>query len=222
MHRKATAKGQMSSSGLGPAISNLPIPLKAMFEPRLPLTFLPPLTKRKMPCYTGLSTFVHEMEKTPPPVRTILETPKEKSLRNLKKKEEKKEEILQKSISLWKPPSGEGDAYKTLFVGRLSYEITENQLRREMEQYGKIVKVQLVLNNENEKPRGYAFVEFEKEEDMKVAFRKADGKKMEGRRIVVDVERGRTVQDWKPRRLGGGIGETRKGGDDVNIKYSGR
>ena len=85
MHRKATAKGQMSSSGLGPAISNLPIPLKAMFEPRLPLTFLPPLTKRKMPCYTGLSTFVHEMEKTPPPVRTILETPKEKSLRKFKK-----------------------------------------------------------------------------------------------------------------------------------------
>ena len=29
--------------------------------------------------------------------------------------------------------------------------------------------------------------------------------KLEGDRIVVDVERGRTVKDWVPRRLGGGV-----------------
>ena len=29
-----------------------------------------------------------------------------------------------------------------------------------------------------------------------------DGKKIDGRRIVVDVERGRTVKSWRPRRLG--------------------
>jgi U1 small nuclear ribonucleoprotein 70kDa len=41
------------------------------------------------------------------------------------------------------------------------------------------------------KPRGYAFIEFEKEEDMMTAFKRSDGKKIDGRRIVVDVERGR-------------------------------
>jgi hypothetical protein len=41
-------------------------------------------------------------------------------------------------------------------------------------------------------------------------------------RVVTDVERGRTVPGWLPRRLGGGIGETRKGGKDVNMVYSGR
>lgn len=35
------------------------------------------------------------------------------------------------------------------------------------------------------------------------AYKHADGKKIDGRRIVVDVERGRTVKTWKPRRLGG-------------------
>jgi len=34
------------------------------------------------------------------------------------------------------------------------------------------------------------------------AYKYADGKKIDGKRIVVDVERGRTVKSWKPRRLG--------------------
>jgi U1 small nuclear ribonucleoprotein len=79
----------------------------------------------------------------------------------------------------------------------------------------------LVVDQEG-KSRGYAFVEFEHESDLKAAFKLADGKKIDGRRVVVDVERGRTVKDWKPRKLGGGIGDTRKGGNDVNVKYSGR
>lgn len=34
------------------------------------------------------------------------------------------------------------------------------------------------------------------------AYKYGDGKKIDGRRVVVDVERGRTVKSWKPRRLG--------------------
>lgn len=54
------------------------------------------------------------------------------------------------------------------------------------------------------------------------AYKRADGKKVDGRRILVDVERGRTVKGWLPRRLGGGLGNTRKGGPDENTRYSGR
>lgn len=39
---------------------------------------------------------------------------------------------------------------------------------------------------------------------------------------MVDVERARTVKGWLPRRLGGGLGGTRRGGAEVNIKHSGR
>jgi hypothetical protein len=34
------------------------------------------------------------------------------------------------------------------------------------------------------------------------AYKYADGKKIDGRRVLVDVERGRTVKGWLPRRLG--------------------
>ncbi len=34
---------------------------------------------------------------------------------------------------------------------------------------------------------------------MKEAFDRADGRKIDGRRVLVDVERGRTVKGWKPR-----------------------
>lgn len=54
------------------------------------------------------------------------------------------------------------------------------------------------------------------------AYKQADGRKIDGKRVVVDVERGRTVKSWQPRRLGGGLGGTRRGGPNDNIKYSGR
>lgn len=42
------------------------------------------------------------------------------------------------------------------------------------------------------------------------AYKYGEGKKIDGRKIVVDFERGRTQLKWRPRRLGGGLGETRR------------
>ncbi len=104
------------------------------------------------------------------------------------------------------------DPYKTLFVARMSHETTEKKLRREFEAYGPIKSVRVVSGQDGE-PRGYAFIEFEREADLKTAYKRADGKKIDGRRILVDVERSRTVKGFKPRRLGGGIGDSRQGAD---------
>ncbi|KAJ6790996.1 U1 small nuclear ribonucleoprotein 70 kDa [Iris pallida] len=54
------------------------------------------------------------------------------------------------------------------------------------------------------------------------AYKQADGRKLDNRRVLVDVERGRTVPNWHPRRLGGGLGSTRIGGEYLNHKHSGR
>ncbi|TXG59620.1 hypothetical protein EZV62_014193 [Acer yangbiense] len=83
-------------------------------------------------------------------------------------------------------------------------------------------KVRLVTDKETNKPRGYAFIEYMHTRDMKAAYKQADGRKLDGRRVLVDVERGRTVPNWRPRRLGGGLGTTRVGGEEVNQKHSGR
>jgi len=39
-----------------------------------------------------------------------------------------------------------------------------------------------------------------------VAYKEAEHMRILGKPILVDVERGRTVRGWKPRRLGGGLG----------------
>jgi len=75
-------------------------------------------------------------------------------------------------------------------------------LKREFERYGSVRSVKIVTEKEEGKSRGYGFVEFDREKDLKRAFKEADGTKLDGRRILVDIERGRTVKSWLPRRLG--------------------
>merc|ERR1712118_577964 len=87
-----------------------------------------------------------------------------------------------------------GDPFKTLFVARISYDTTEKKLKREFEVFGYIKKVKMIYDLKG-KPRGYAFVEYEHERDLKNAYKQGDGKKIDGRRVMVDVERGRTVED---------------------------
>ncbi|KAI9451068.1 hypothetical protein BJY52DRAFT_132719 [Lactarius psammicola] len=102
-------------------------------------------------------------------------------------------------------PQAVGDPYKTLFISRLHKQATENDLRREFEIYGTIERVRIVKDKKG-RGRGYAFVVYERERDMKAAYKESDGLHIMGKRILVDVERGRTVRGWKPRRLGGGLG----------------
>ena len=45
------------------------------------------------------------------------------------------------------------------------------------------------------------------------ALGRADGRNVDGRRINVDYERGRTKQEWIPRKLGGGRGDKRRDRD---------
>jgi len=126
---------------------------------------------------------------------------------------------------MWDPashPESTSNPFKTLFVSRINYDTSESKLRREFENYGAVKKVTIIQDKEAGKHRGYAFVEYEHERDMHAAYKHADGKKIDGRRVLVDVERGRTVKGWLPRRLGGGLGGTRRGGPEQNAKHSGR
>jgi U1 small nuclear ribonucleoprotein len=165
----------------------------------------------------GVASFLQNFERTAPPPRTINPTPR--SLREARRKSAQKENEArlapiieayraeQKGCGGEHPVSGM-NCYNTLFVGRIAYEVTERKLLREMEAFGPVKDLKLVTDR-NGKSAGYAFVEYEHEEDMKRAYRGADGMRLEGRPIVADVERGHTVPNWLPRRLGGGLGGTR-------------
>jgi len=208
----------------------LPPNLLALFAPRDPLPYLPPVDKlpweKKNVPYSGIAQFIQEFEDpkdTPPPTR--VETRDERKERRRKERAEQVAYKLEQDLALWTPGSGPNatnDAFKTLFITRINYDTSESKLRREFEVYGPVRKLHQVINSSTGKPRGYAFIEYEHERDMHSAYKHADGKKIDGRRVLVDVERGRTIKGWRPRRLGGGLGGTRKGGPEVNTKYSGR
>lgn len=208
----------------------LPPNLLALFAPRDPIPFLPPPDKlpheKKSQGYAGVGSFLELFEDpkdTPPPTR--VETREERIERRRRERAEQVAYKLEREIATWDPnqlPGATVDPFKTLFVARINYDTSESKLRREFEIYGKIVKIVINHDNENGKPRGYAFIEYEHERDMHSAYKHADGKKIDGKRVLVDVERARTVKGWLPRRLGGGLGGTRRGGPEVNIKHSGR
>ncbi|WJX89839.1 hypothetical protein P8452_71804 [Trifolium repens] len=203
--------------------------LLKLFEPRPPLEYKPPPEKRKCPPLTGMAQFVSKFAEPgepeySPPV-PVVETPAERRARVHKLRLEKGAAKAAEELEKYDPhtdPNISGDPYKTLFVARLSYETTESRIKREFESYGAIKRVRLVTDTESNKPRGYAFIEYLHTRDMKAAYKQADGRKIEGRRVLVDVERGRTVPNWRPRRLGGGLGTTRVGGEEVNQRHSGR
>lgn len=204
----------------------MPPALLALFAPRPPLEWKPPIEKRPPRKLDGIATFKDRFvpkSQLQPIVKQ--ETAAERKARLREEKSKIHNQVLRERAALWDPknnPNATGDAYKTLFVARLSYDIDRNDLRDEFERYGPVKDIKIIKDKFTGKPRGYAFVEFESSHDLKDAFRRADGRKLKGRRILVDVERGRTVPDWKPRKLGGGLGGTRIGADSQNRKYSGR
>jgi len=103
-------------------------------------------------------------------------------------------------------------------VGRLSFATTEERLKKEFECIGSIDTVRLVKDNKG-KSRGYAFVTFKHESDANWAIQKWDGRRVDGRRILVDREMGRTSTRWLPRCLGGGKGgESRRTENDYIVK----
>jgi len=138
-------------------------------------------------------------------VETVLDIKRRKDKERLNQYEKKYAD----QIAAFDPMSDlnvEGDPFKTLFVARLSYRVTERELWIEFEEFGTISLTRIIVDKLTGKYKGYAFIEFVRAEDMKLAYKSATNMNIGGRRIIIDVERGRTVAQWKPRRLGGGLG----------------
>jgi RNA recognition motif-containing protein len=53
----------------------------------------------------------------------------------------------------------------SIYVGNLSYQVTEEDLKKAFAEYGTVGPVQLPTDRETGRPRGFAFVEMEKEAD---------------------------------------------------------
>ncbi|KAF2569445.1 hypothetical protein F2Q68_00028334 [Brassica cretica] len=112
-----------------------------------------------------------------------------------------------------------GDPYCTLFVGRISHLTTEETLREAMSRYGKVKSLRLVRHIVTGASRGYAFVEYETEKEMRRAYEDAHHSFIDGREIIVDYNRQQLMPGWIPRRLGGGLGGRKESGQ---LRFGGR
>jgi cold-inducible RNA-binding protein len=78
---------------------------------------------------------------------------------------------------------------KNLFVGNLSFQTTESDLRAIFEPFGQITRVHMAMDRETGKARGFGFVEMANDEEAKKAIAGLDGKDVGGRNIKVNEAR---------------------------------
>ena len=76
-----------------------------------------------------------------------------------------------------------------LFVGNLSFDITENDLQVLFEEYGTVTEVSLVNDRVTGRSRGFAFVTFSNAAEGQAAVRALEGKEFGGRNLTVNEAR---------------------------------
>jgi len=171
----AHARWQTMSAAVANA---LPPSILALFAPRPPIEYKPPILKRKCRPYSSMASLVSEFE-DPAATAQLPAAPQPESKearreRIAKLRAEQAAEKVAAAAESYDPNSDgkiKGDPYKTLFVARTSYDSTEAKIKKEFEHFGPIKRIRLVFNTDTGRPRGYAFIEYEQERDMKTAYK---------------------------------------------------
>ncbi|KAJ0256410.1 Organelle RRM domain-containing protein 6 [Hirschfeldia incana] len=98
------------------------------------------------------------------------------------------------------PPSSISGPKTKLYVSGLSFRTTEDSLRNAFEQFGKLTLVNLVMDKVANRPRGFAFLRYETEEESMKAIEGMHGKFLDGRVIFVEEAKPKSdLQRAKPR-----------------------
>jgi RNA recognition motif-containing protein len=94
-----------------------------------------------------------------------------------------------------------------IYVGNLSFDVTEDELTAEFGAYGKVESVAVPADRLSGRPRGFAFVEMASKSEADAAITGLNGKTLKDRTIVVNESRPRTDS-----RDSGSYGNRRGGG----------
>jgi RNA recognition motif-containing protein len=94
-----------------------------------------------------------------------------------------------------------------IYVGNLSYEVTEEDLRQEFGAFGEVTSANIITDKYSGRPKGFAFVEMASKSEAEAAITGLNGKALKDRTIVVNESRPRTDN-----RGGGSYGNRKSGG----------
>ncbi|MGB7281783.1 MAG: RNA-binding protein [Candidatus Acidiferrum sp.] len=78
---------------------------------------------------------------------------------------------------------------KSLFVGNMSFQTTESELRDLFAPFGQVTRVHMAMDRETGRARGFAFVEMPNDEEAAKAMSGLDGKELGGRNLKVNEAR---------------------------------
>ena len=72
-----------------------------------------------------------------------------------------------------------------MYIGNLSYNVRESDLRDVMEEFGTVDSVKLIIDRDTRRSKGFAFVEMPEDSKAQNAIRDLNGATYEGRQMVV-------------------------------------
>jgi RNA recognition motif-containing protein len=79
-----------------------------------------------------------------------------------------------------------------LFVGNLTYSVSNSDLETLFGQYGQVTSAQVITDRETGRSRGFGFVEMGSAEDANAAIEALNGKDHDGRSLTVNIARERS------------------------------
>ena len=94
-----------------------------------------------------------------------------------------------------------------IYVGNLSYEVTEEDLRQEFGAFGEVASANIITDKFSGRPKGFGFVEMASKSEAEAAITGLNGKTLKDRTIVVNESRPRADN-----RGGGSYGDRKSGG----------
>jgi RNA recognition motif-containing protein len=95
-----------------------------------------------------------------------------------------------------------------IYVGNLSHDVTDDELRQEFEAFGQVTSASVIKDKFSGESRGFGFVEMPTKTEAQSAISGMNGKDLKGRALNVNEARPRSDD----RRGGGGRGGGRRGG----------
>ena len=87
-----------------------------------------------------------------------------------------------------------------IYVGNLSFESTEEELRGLFAEHGEVIKVNIITDRDTGRPRGFGFVEMADENSGRTAIEKINGREVGGRTLTVNEAKAREARGSGGRR----------------------
>jgi RNA recognition motif-containing protein len=100
-----------------------------------------------------------------------------------------------------------------IYVGNLTYEVTEEDLRQAFETFGEVTSAKIITDKFSGTPRGFGFVEMPTKAEAEAAIAGLNGTELKGRTLTVNEARPRSEgRRGRGREGGGREGGGREGG----------